>query len=156
MPEIDGFGFLRMLEAPPPVIFTTAHSEFAVENYEYNAVDYLKKPIPFERFLKAVNKAMQWIDNKVPVIPQKKSIELRIDGYVQTVQLDKIFYIQSLGNYVKVFMNRKNWRTSYLKMLFYVSTNLLSLTAQESAAYLMKKYFLAKRFYPLVKRLKNM
>ena len=49
MPEIDGFGFLRMLETPPGVIFTTAHSEFAVESYDYNAIDYLKKPIPFER-----------------------------------------------------------------------------------------------------------
>jgi len=111
MPEIDGFGFLRMLEKPLPVIFTTAHSEFALESYEYNAVDYLKKPIPFERFLKAVNKATQWIGNKVNIAPLKRSIELKINGETQTIQLDKIFYIQSLGNYVKVFMDRKNCLT---------------------------------------------
>ncbi|MES2331029.1 MAG: LytTR family DNA-binding domain-containing protein [Bacteroidota bacterium] len=108
MPEIDGFGFLRMLETPPNVIFTTAHSEFAVESYDYNAIDYLKKPIPFERFLKAVNKAMHQIENHVAAVPQKKSIELKIDGEMQPVQLDKIFYIQSLGNYVKIFMDKKN------------------------------------------------
>jgi len=108
MPEIDGFGFLRMLETPPPVIFTTAHSEFGVESYEYNAIDYLKKPIPFERFLKAVNKAVQMIENRTLISPQKKTIDLKIDGFVQQVQLDKILYIQSLGNYVKIFTDKKN------------------------------------------------
>lgn len=108
MPEIDGFGFLRMLETPPGIIFTTAHSEFAVESYDYNAIDYLKKPIPFERFLKAVNKAMHQIENYVSMVPQKKSIELKIDGELQAVSLDKIFYIQSLGNYVKIFTDKKN------------------------------------------------
>lgn len=108
MPEIDGFGFLRMLETPPNVIFTTAHSEFAVESYEYNAIDYLKKPIPFERFLKAVNKAMHQIANHVPTVPQKKSIELKIDGEMRSVSLEKISYIQSLGNYVKIFTDDKN------------------------------------------------
>jgi two-component system LytT family response regulator len=111
MPEIDGFGFLRMLQTPPPVIFTTAHSQFGVESYEYNAIDYLKKPIPFERFLKAVNKAIHQIENKVSIVPQKKSVELKINGELQTIQLDKVFYFQSLGNYVKVFMERKNYLT---------------------------------------------
>jgi len=69
MPEIDGFGFLRMLEKPLPVIFTTAHSEFALESYEYNAVDYLKKPIPFERFLKAVEHYLQQEDRQA-IIPK--------------------------------------------------------------------------------------
>ena len=109
MPEIDGFGFLRMLETPPPVIFTTAHSTFALESYEYNAIDYLKKPIPFERFLKAVNKGMQWIGNKVPLQPQKRSIELKVNGEMQEITLEKLMYVQSLGNYVKLFTDRKNF-----------------------------------------------
>jgi two-component system LytT family response regulator len=108
MPEIDGFGFLRMLDKQPAVVFTTAHSEFAVESYEYNAVDYLKKPIPFERFLKAVGKSIQWVENKISLVPQKKIIQLRIDGELQSIQLDKVIYIQSLGNYVKIFMDKKN------------------------------------------------
>jgi two-component system LytT family response regulator len=108
MPEIDGFGFLRMLDRQPAVVFTTAHSEFAVESYEYSAVDYLKKPIPFERFLKAVGKAIQWVENKISLVPQKKIIQLRIDGELQSIQLDKVIYIQSLGNYVKIFMDKKN------------------------------------------------
>jgi DNA-binding LytR/AlgR family response regulator len=109
MPEIDGFGFLRMLDQPPPVIFTTAHSEFAVESYDYNAVDYLKKPIPFERFVRAVSKAAQWVENKVSLQPQKRSVELKIDGEMQSVALDKIVYVQSLGNYVKIFMEKKSF-----------------------------------------------
>jgi DNA-binding LytR/AlgR family response regulator len=108
MPEIDGFGFLRMLERPVAVVFTTAHSQFAVESYEYNAIDYLKKPIPFERFLKAVNKSIQVIGNKTLAQPQKKDIELRVNGEAQQIQLDQIMYVQSLGNYVKVFLDRKN------------------------------------------------
>jgi DNA-binding LytR/AlgR family response regulator len=108
MPEIDGFGFLRMLETQPNVIFTTAHSEFAVESYDYNAIDYLKKPIPFERFLKAVNKAMHQIENHVFTVPQKRSIELKINGEMRSISLEKISYIQSLGNYVKIFTDDKN------------------------------------------------
>jgi DNA-binding LytR/AlgR family response regulator len=109
MPEIDGFGFLRMLEKAPPVVFTTAHSEFAVESYEYNAIDYLKKPIPFERFLRAVNKCRQWLDNNISLQPQITSITLKVDGEMQHIPLDTVAYIQSLGNYVKIYTDRKNF-----------------------------------------------
>jgi len=56
MPFISGIDFIRTLKNPPAVILTTAHKEFAVESYELNVVDYLLKPISFERFLKAINK----------------------------------------------------------------------------------------------------
>src|SRR6476659_2464277 len=56
MPFISGIDFIRTLQNPPAVILTTAHKEFAVESYELNVLDYLLKPISFERFLKAINK----------------------------------------------------------------------------------------------------
>jgi len=79
MPEINGFAFLQMLKDPPLVIFTTAYSEFAAESYDYNAVDYLKKPIPFDRFGKAIDKLKRWIDKDLSPSPANAHIDLRID-----------------------------------------------------------------------------
>ena len=61
MPKLKGFEFLKTLPSPPKIIVTTAYSEFALEGYELNVVDYLLKPFSFERFLKAVNKAVSEI-----------------------------------------------------------------------------------------------
>lgn len=111
MPEIDGFGFLKMLEKPPFVIFTTAHSEFAMESYNYNAVDYLKKPIPFERFAKAISKLTLWIEKGIYLEPQKEVLEVKIDGSIKSIPIDQILYVQSLGNYVKIVVQGKVWVT---------------------------------------------
>jgi DNA-binding LytR/AlgR family response regulator len=107
MPEVDGFSFLGMLERPPFIIFTTAHSEFALESYDYNAVDYLKKPIPFERFAKAIDKLTLLIDKDITAASIKGHIDLKIDGLVRPVPLNQILYIQSMGNYVKIFFPDK-------------------------------------------------
>lgn len=107
MPEVDGFAFLRMLERPPFVIFTTAHSEFALESYEYNAVDYLKKPIPYERFLKAIEKLTEWKEKGMSLSPVKEFIEVKVDGTNKEVALAQILYIQSMGNYIKIFFEDK-------------------------------------------------
>jgi two-component system, LytTR family, response regulator len=107
MPELNGFQFLRLLDNPPFIIFTTAHSEFALESYEYNAIDYLKKPIPFERFEKAVNKLKQLLDSGIKLGQLKNDIKVKVDGHIISVPLDRIFYIQSMGNYVKIFLQNR-------------------------------------------------
>ena len=65
MPKLKGFDFLKTLTNPPKVIVTTAYSEFAIDGYELNIVDYLLKPFRFERFLSAVNKVTSSDTNKI-------------------------------------------------------------------------------------------
>ena len=69
MPELTGLELLNSLRKPPLVVFTTAYQDYALESYELDAVDYLMKPIPFDRLLKAVNKAKirSGFSNKIPV-----------------------------------------------------------------------------------------
>lgn len=107
MPQISGFDLLRLLTNPPLIIFTTAHPEFAFESYDYDAVDYLKKPIPFERFSKAVNKAISLLPIKRPQALIKDRIELRVEGEVKVIPFSTIQYFQSLGNYIKVITDEK-------------------------------------------------
>ncbi|WP_010228365.1 LytR/AlgR family response regulator transcription factor [Gillisia marina] len=108
MPKLKGFDFLKTLSSPPKIIVSTAYSEFALESYELNVVDYLLKPFSFERFLKAVNKV-----NKPAVAPAKQTsaVENEITpnqlflrqnkSYIQ-VNLNNILYLEASGNYTKV------------------------------------------------------
>ena len=108
MPKIKGFDFLKTLPSPPMVIVTTAYSEYAVEGYELNISDYLLKPFSFERFLKAVNKAVGSNSQK-----QKTSSVIEQDNTIQTIFLrsnkkytqviiGNILYAEAAGNYTKV------------------------------------------------------
>lgn len=108
MPQILGTQFIRTLKNPPKVIFTTAYRKFAVEGFELDAVDYLLKPITFERFLKAVNKVIgQPAPESLPTqvkqdIVAERFIHLRADRKVQKVALGDIIYIESLKDYCKI------------------------------------------------------
>jgi DNA-binding LytR/AlgR family response regulator len=106
MPGISGVEFLKSLHTPPKVIFTTAYRNFAVDAFELDALDYLVKPISFERFLKAMNKffaAMQQQGQPQPSQDQKKEyIILKADKKNHKISLDDILYIESLDNYIKV------------------------------------------------------
>jgi two-component system, LytTR family, response regulator len=105
MPLINGIELLQTLPKRPATIITTAYSTFAFEAYQQDAVDYLLKPISFPRFLKAIEKAKYfWKSNQEPKKVQN-SILLRIDGAMKAVKLDQIAYFQSIGNYVKVYLN---------------------------------------------------
>jgi DNA-binding LytR/AlgR family response regulator len=106
MPKISGMNFYKSLTNPPFVIFTTAYSEFAVEGFEVSAVDYLLKPFPFERFLKAVNKAIETINKKFET-NNSGFILLKADKKIHRVILNDISYLESIGDYVKVHYGTK-------------------------------------------------
>lgn len=110
MPELLGTDFMRALKNPPKVIFTTAYRKYAIEGFELDAVDYLLKPISFERFLKAVSKVMHTNLGETKAedeIPNKKSdspgyINFRSDRRMIKVALADIVYIESIKDYIKV------------------------------------------------------
>lgn len=106
MPEISGLDFLRSLRNPPPVIFTTAYSEFAVASYEMEAIDYLVKPIPFDRFLRAIGKARERIKSEETVTPPSSRNDLpilfvRSEGRLIKIDIEKTWFVESLKDYVR-------------------------------------------------------
>lgn len=106
MPGISGIEFLKSLSQPPTVIFTTAYRNFAVDAFDLDALDYLVKPISFERFLKAMNKFLSI--NQVTNVDIKDStnekdyIILKADKKNYKIQFKDILYFESLDNYIKV------------------------------------------------------
>ena len=110
MPDISGLQFIKSLENPPKVIFTTAYASHAVEGFNVDAVDYLLKPFTFERFLKAANKAQQQIlaEQADPTVSSSTSYMFVKSGYdMVKVDFDAIRYIEGLKDYVKIHTSGK-------------------------------------------------
>jgi DNA-binding LytR/AlgR family response regulator len=107
MPGLSGLQFIKTLKHPPIVIFVTAYAEHAVEGFELNAVDYLLKPVSFERFLKACNKAYDLfnLQQKAPQKDEKPGYFFVYVEYNQVkVTIDGILYIEGMKDYVKIFL----------------------------------------------------
>ncbi len=101
MPQISGLDWLKSLRNPPLVIFSTAFSEYAVEGFELNAVDYLLKPIAFDRFLKAVNKAKDQLKAQKQDLPTNDNyMFVKADKKLVKVSFEDIVYIEGLKDYV--------------------------------------------------------
>ncbi|XWN36971.1 MAG: response regulator transcription factor [Balneola sp.] len=98
MPKLSGISFLKSLDDPPKVIITTAYSEYALEGYELDVVDYLLKPFSFERFLKAVNK----VTLKKPD-PKEETITVKADGKLFRISLSEILFAEALGDYISLY-----------------------------------------------------
>jgi len=115
MPQLKGTELVRSLKNPPKVIFTTAHPDYALEGYELDVVDYLLKPIQFDRFVKAVNKTFQPAktfdqpESSQPVAaaenePRKEAfVYFRSDRKMVKVMLQDILYVESMKDYVKIY-----------------------------------------------------
>lgn len=103
MPKITGIDFLKSLQSPPMVILTTAYPNYALQGFELDVVDYLVKPYPFDRFLKAVNKAkdLYHLKQHPKEYPSTKdAIFLKVDNVLKRVILNDIIYIEGMENYV--------------------------------------------------------
>jgi DNA-binding LytR/AlgR family response regulator len=105
MPEMDGFQFLRTLNAAPAVILTTAYRSYAPEAFEFDVVDYLLKPVSFERFLKATNRFFErsysTTQGRMDQI-KAEFVYVKADRKLHKVVVDDILYIESLDEYIKV------------------------------------------------------
>lgn len=118
MPKLSGIEFLKTLKNPPLVIFTTAYSEYALDSYELNAIDYLKKPFSFERFCKAYFKAEELLAlknnaNKTENLPNTDEfIFIKSDKKSYKVNISDIYYIEGLGDYIKIFAGDKKLVTN--------------------------------------------
>lgn len=109
MPGISGLQFVERLQLKPYIIFTTAYSEYAIESYNFEAVDYLLKPIEFDRFYKAINKVKKQIQlNRIQQDSLLSKFIFVKDGYKQVkICIEDILYIQSEGNYLNIVMNKE-------------------------------------------------
>jgi len=105
MPLLDGFSLLKSLPTPPLTIITSAHEEFAVQSYELEVLDYLVKPIPFHRFIMAVNKAfkLKGIEQKTnqPISNERAYLFIKIDKKkIKKIYLDEILSIVNLLEFI--------------------------------------------------------
>lgn len=99
----NGLALARELSADTCVIFTTAYSEYALDGFNVDAVDFLHKPIFYNRFERAADKALAWIGLKKGRASVRESITLKVEHKNVVVDLDDILYIEAMDNYVKVF-----------------------------------------------------
>jgi len=105
MPDIDGMQLIQTLASKPMVIFTTAYSDYAVESYNLNAVDYLLKPITLERFLAAVNKAFNFSSFKNQTAKEENgTVFIKSGPQTYQVQVADILYLEKDGNYMTVHL----------------------------------------------------
>ena len=125
MPVLKGTDFFKNLLNKPKVIFTTAYRDYAIEGFELNAVDYLLKPIVFQRFFKAIEKFLasentyKTTDKTEETFINKDFIYIRNERKQVKIKFDDILYIESLKDYIKIHLSGKNYLTKYSISAFY-------------------------------------
>jgi DNA-binding LytR/AlgR family response regulator len=109
MPKLSGLDYLKRSTVDPLVILTTAFPEYALEGYELDIIDYLLKPIAFNRFLKAVQKAKEYNELRYSntVVANPTYLFVRSEKRIEKVELKDILYIESFGNYVNIHTGQK-------------------------------------------------
>ncbi|HAY3536774.1 LytR/AlgR family response regulator transcription factor [Elizabethkingia anophelis] len=114
MPKINGMELVKSLSNPPVIIFITAHRDFALDGFDTGATDYLVKPVRFDRFLKAVNRAKDYIALKqIPSIQQVNTdrIFIKSEGKLVKILLDEILYVEAQGDYLKIVIDSATYTT---------------------------------------------
>lgn len=109
MPDLTGLEFLSTLEKPPLTILTTAYAEYALEGYRLNVVDYLTKPIAFERFYNAVSKAKErfLLSNIQPVQFNNHQVYIRQGNQFRKIDVKEILYVEAMQNYLKLIFKEE-------------------------------------------------
>lgn len=120
MPHISGVDFIKALSKPPKVIFTTAFEQYALQGFELDIMDYLLKPISYERFLKAAWKARDYFALREIASPATiPYIFIKVNGKLEKINFDDILFIEGMENYVAVHLpNKKLITHSTIKALF--------------------------------------
>ena len=139
MPKINGLDFLRTLENPPVFIFITAYREFALDGFDTGATDYLVKPVRFDRFLIAVQKAKNHIDlkrNSTNSQEGNEKIFIKSEGKIIKILLSEILYIEAQGDYLNVMTTSEIYSTQ------------MTLTSMEDSLQ-NKKFFRVQRSFIL-------
>ncbi len=124
LPKLKGLDFIKTIKNPPQIIITSAYSEYALQGYEHNVVDYLLKPIEFSRFLMAVNKLKPQYENSpgvtkenMAVLPgdasERPYLFFNVSKKKIKVYLDEILYIESIKEYIKVITRNKSILTKF-------------------------------------------
>ncbi len=105
MPDIKGIDLIEKLDNPPLIIFTTAYPEYALDGYDLDIIDYLLKPIPYERFLKSIHRAQYLFElqKSAAKTSMPKSLRLTIDYMKVDINYDDILYVEGLKDYVKIY-----------------------------------------------------
>ncbi|MGD0343071.1 MAG: LytTR family DNA-binding domain-containing protein [Bacteroidales bacterium] len=108
MPDLSGMDFVKTLENPPLVVFVTAYSEYALEGFRVDAIDYLLKPISYVDFLKSANKVKSWLDTHRQKADQVKSnkdfLFIKSEYKILRINFDDIKYIEGMSEYIKIHL----------------------------------------------------
>jgi len=143
MPEISGLQLAKAITQKARIIFTTAYREYALDGFDLQAVDYLLKPISFDRFLKAINKYFELIpkntisNNNSNSSSKNDFIFIRSDRKMVKLNFDTILYVESLSDYVKIFTSQSMFITRE------TITNIESKLPQESFLRIHRSYLVA-------------
>lgn len=123
MPKISGMDFLKSMDKPPMVIITTAYSNYAIESFQLNVLDYLLKPVTFDRFLKAVTRAKEYHElltstNSEQGIAARTYFFVKCGTNFEKIFLDEVLFVEGLQNYVTIYTAKGKYITMlYLKTL---------------------------------------
>ena len=104
MPDLSGMDFVRSLENPPLVVFTTAYSEYAMEGFRVHAADYLLKPFSFQEFEASALRLRDRVERVRPVISEPEALTFRMDYKTVRVDPSRIRYVESMSEYLKVWL----------------------------------------------------
>lgn len=106
MPELSGIEFAKILPKDTKIIFTTAYNQYAIESYQVNAIDYLLKPISYENFLNASNKALDWFNTTFKSFREDRFLYIKSEYKLVQIRFEDILYIEGVKDYVKIHRDK--------------------------------------------------